>query len=159
MACEARELTFKAASLFIVNDRVDIALATGADGVHLGQEDLPLRAARKLMRDKIIGISTHSVSQAREAERDGASYIGFGPIFVTVTKATGHAPRGVAMLREICRAVKIPVIAIGGIREDNVTQVWDAGAAAAAIISDIMGADDVTDKVRRILKLRLQNAD
>ncbi len=157
LACEARELTLRAASLFIVNDRVDIALATEADGVHLGQEDLPLRAARALMRDKIIGISTHTLSQAKEAEREGASYIGFGPIFETATKETGHAPRGLSMLREICGAVKIPVVAIGGIKEENVTQVWNAGAAAAAIISDIMGASDVTEKVKRILAQKIKS--
>ncbi len=159
LASEARELTFQAGSLFIINDRVDIALATRADGVHLGQEDLPLGSARKLMRDKIIGVSTHSLLQAQEAEREGASYIGFGPIFATATKETGYAGRGVEMLREICEAVKIPVVAIGGIKEENVTQVWNSGADAAAIISDIMGAGDVTEKVRRILKLRMQNAD
>ncbi len=151
LASEARELTLRQGSLLIINDRVDIALATRADGVHVGQEDLPLRAARKLMRNKIIGVSTHSLSQAQEAERDGASYIGFGPIFGTATKETGYAPRGLAMLREIRRAVKIPVVAIGGIKEDNVTQVWEAGADAAAIISDIMEARDVAEKVRRIL--------
>ena len=139
--------------LFIVNDRVDIALACGADGVHLGQEDLPLSPARKLMAQKIIGISTHNEQQAREAERGGADYIGFGPMFGTTTKETGYAARGTNMLRLIREAVKIPIVAIGGIKEDNVTQVWQAGADSAAIISDILAATHIHAKVARIARL------
>jgi thiamine-phosphate pyrophosphorylase len=154
LAREIRQLSRAASSLFIVNDRVDIALAAQADGVHLGQEDLPLDIARKLMgKEKIIGISTHDLAQAQEAERGGADYIGFGPIFGTSTKETGYSPRGPAMLKEIRQAVKIPIVAIGGITEDNVSQVWEAGADAAAIISDLMRAGDVAEKVRRILSL------
>jgi thiamine-phosphate pyrophosphorylase len=135
----------------IVNDRVDIALACDADGVHLGQEDLPLTSGRRLMADKIVGISTHDVDQAKEAEQSGADYIGFGPMFGTTTKATGYNARGVEMLRQIRAAVKLPIVAIGGINEQNVREVWQAGADSAAIISDILGADDVQAKVRRIL--------
>ena len=154
LAREIRGLTRPAGCLFIVNDRLDIALAAGADGVHLGQEDLPLAIARKLMgREKIIGISTHDLAQAKEAEQGGADYIGFGPIFGTFTKDTGYSPRGAAMLKEIRQAVKIPIVAIGGINDTNVAQVWESGADAAAIISDLMGADDVAGKVRRILSL------
>lgn len=154
LAREAAELCRAAGGLFIVNDRVDIALAAKADGVHLGQEDLPLYIGRKLLgRDKIIGISTHDLEQAREAEQGGADYIGFGPIFGTTTKDTGYSARGLAMLKEIRQAVKIPIVAIGGINEANVTQVWQAGADSAAIISDLMRAKDVAGKVRRILSL------
>jgi thiamine-phosphate diphosphorylase len=154
-AVEAHSLTRNAACLVIVNDRADIALASGADGVHLGQEDLPLSVARRLLGPKmIIGISTHDLDQGREAEARGANYIGFGPIFGTNTKQTGYSPRGLSMLREIRKTVKIPIVAIGGITENNVAQVWDAGADAAAIISDIMGARDVEKKVRKILSLR-----
>lgn len=152
LAKEARALTRDAGATFIVNDRADIALSVGADGVHLGQEDLPLAAARKLLgREKIIGISTHDLAQAREAETGGADYIGFGPIFGTATKATGYAPRGLEMLREVRAAVKIPIVAIGGIKESNVAEVWEAGADAAAIISDLMGAEDVGKKAKQIL--------
>jgi thiamine-phosphate pyrophosphorylase len=155
LAVEARSLTRNAACLFIVNDRADIALAAETDGVHLGQEDLPLSVARRILGPKrIIGISTHDLDQAREAEAGGADYIGFGPIFGTNTKQTGYSPRGLSMLREICKTVKIPIVAIGGITETNVTQVWDAGANAAAIISDLMGASDMAEKVRKILSLR-----
>ena len=120
LACATRTLTRSYACSLIVNDRVDIALACDADGVHLGQEDLPLHAARKLMGDRIIGISTHSTEQAKEAEDGGADYIGFGPMFGTTTKATGYSSRGPAMLRQVREAVSIPIVAIGGITEGNV---------------------------------------
>lgn len=151
LAQEARALTLAAGGLLIVNDRADVALACGADGIHLGQEDLPLAAARKIMGEKIIGISTHDVEQARAAEHGGADYIGFGPMFGTTTKNTGYNARGTEMLREIRAAVKLPIVAIGGISEKNVAQVWQAGADSAAIISDLIGADDVAAKTRRIL--------
>jgi thiamine-phosphate pyrophosphorylase len=138
----------------IVNDRVDIALACDADGVHLGQEDLSLGVGRKLMGSKMVGISTHDLQQAQEAERNGADYIGFGPMFGTMTKATGYSARGVEMLRQIRAAVKLPIVAIGGINEQNVHEVWQAGADSAAIISDILGADDITAKTKRILTSR-----
>ncbi|HEY3302616.1 MAG TPA: thiamine phosphate synthase [Candidatus Binatia bacterium] len=154
LAKEARQLTREAGALFIVNDRADIALACNADGAHLGQDDLPLAAARKVLgREKIIGISTHDLAQVREAEAGGADYIGFGPIFGSTTKDTGYAARGLEMLRDIKQAVKIPVVAIGGINEGNVAEVWKAGADAAAIISDLMGAEDVATKVKRILAI------
>jgi thiamine-phosphate pyrophosphorylase len=153
LAWETRTLTKPHGCRLIINDRVDIALACGADGVHLGQEDMPLHAARKLMGDKIIGISTHDVAQAKEAEHGGADYIGFGPMFGTTTKSTGYTARGPDMLRQVRGAVKIPIVAIGGITENNVIQVWQAGADSAAIISDILGADDIAAKVTRILRL------
>jgi thiamine-phosphate pyrophosphorylase len=152
LAQTARSLTRSYGCRFIVNDRVDIALLCDADGVHLGQDDLPLEAAQKLMRQKIIGISTHDFQQAQQAEHGGASYIGFGPMFGTRTKETGYSARGLEMLREIRAAVGIPIVAIGGISENNVKEVWGGGAEAAAIISDILGAPDVTAKVRRILR-------
>lgn len=155
LALETRSLTRQAGCLFIVNNRVDVALATDADGVHLGQEDLPLNIARRILgTERIIGISTHDSDQARGAQARGADYIGFGPIFGTSTKETGYSPRGLSMLRDTRKTVKIPIVAIGGITENNVTQVWEAGADAAAIISDLMGASNVEEKVRKILSLR-----
>lgn len=155
LAKEARQLTREAGVTFIVNDRADIALACNADGVHLGQDDLPLAAARKILGEQmIIGISTHDLTQARDAEKNGADYIGFGPIFGSTTKDTGYLPRGLEMLREIRQAVKIPIVAIGGITENNVAEVWNTGADSAAIISDLMGVKDVAKKVQRILNLR-----
>lgn len=151
LARRVRTATRKRACKLIINDRVDIALAVDADGVHLGQEDLPLRAGKKLMGGKIVGISTHDLDQARAAEIGGADYIGFGPMFGTSTKDTGYEARGLDMLRTIRAAVKLPIVAIGGINEQNVRQVWDAGADSAAIISDILRADNIGAKVARLL--------
>lgn len=149
----ARSRTHTCDCKLIVNDRADIARAADADGVHLGQEDLPLRVAHKLMADKIIGISTHSMAQALEAERGAADYIGFGPIFGTQTKETGYSARGLDLLRQVRTAVAIPIVAIGGITEDNATQVWQAGAASVALITDILRADNIGAKVKRIVTL------
>ena len=153
LARSTRSLSRSRDCRLIINDRADIALTSDADGVHLGQEDLPLHAARKIMGQKLIGISTHDVNQAKEAERGGADYIGFGPMFGTMTKATGYAARGVEMLRQIRSAVRLPIVAIGGIKEENVQEVWRAGAESAAIISDILGATDIAAKTRRIIAL------
>ena len=151
MALTLRERTARAGCLFIVNDRVDIALAAQADGVHLGQEDLPLDAARPLVGNKLIGISTHSLDQAEAAERGGADYIGFGPMFPTRTKETGYASRGLSMLESVRRRVAIPIVAIGGITAENVAQTWESGADAAAMISYLTRSDDVEARVRSVL--------
>jgi len=151
LAKQARAVTRAHGCKLIINDRVDIALACGADGVHLGQDDLPLSAGRKLMGQKIIGISTHDLDQARAAERDGADYIGFGPMFGTRTKATGYEARGPEMLQQIRRAVTLPIVAIGGITEDNVQEVWQAGADSVAIIGDVLHDNDPGAKALRIL--------
>lgn len=153
LALAARERTARAGCLFIVNDRVDIALAAGADGVHLGQEDLPLEAARPLVGDRLIGVSTHSLEQAEAAERGGADYIGFGPMFPTRTKETGYGSRGLSMLEAVRRRVRIPIVAIGGITAGNAAETWERGADAAAVISYLTGGEDVAARVREILAL------
>ena len=154
LALMARELTAAVDCKLIVNDRVDIALASAADGVHLGQEDLPLQIGRKLLGDKLMGISTHSLEQAQEAEANGADYIGFGPIFGTATKNTGYTARGLEMLVRIKGAVDLPIVAIGGITEANIHEVWHAGADSAAIISDILRTQEIAAKVSAILARR-----
>ena len=154
LAREIRAETRAFGCFLIINDRLDIALACGADGVHLGQEDVPLGVARKLMANKIIGVSTHTSEQALAAEKNGADYIGFGPLFGTSTKNTGYAARGPAMLHDVRAAVTIPIVAIGGVSENNIAQAWRAGADSAAMISDLLRAPDVAEKVRRILALR-----
>jgi thiamine-phosphate pyrophosphorylase len=136
---------------FIINDRADIATVCNADGVHLGQDDLPLQAGRRLLGNKIIGISTHDLDQARQAQSGGADYIGFGPMFDSQTKDTGYSARGIDMLRELRANVTIPIVAIGGINEKNVSQVWQAGADSAAIISDILGSNNISAKVAGIV--------
>jgi thiamine-phosphate pyrophosphorylase len=139
-AVTLRELTLTFDATLIINDHADIALAVDADGVHLGQDDLPLKEARKIMGKKIIGISTHDLVQAREADRGGADYIGFGPIFPTITKEAG-APKGVDNIRVIKENVSIPVVAIGGITLDTLASVIDAGADAVAVASAICNGD------------------
>ena len=151
----ARELTQPFDCKLIVNDRVDIALASAADGVHLGQEDLPLRIGRKLLGDKIVGISTHTLDQAKAAEENGADYIGFGPMFGTSTKDTGYSARGLEMLAELRAVVSLPIVAIGGITEATVEDVWRSGADSAAMISDILKAEEISAKVRAILARRV----
>jgi thiamine-phosphate pyrophosphorylase len=140
-AVRLRSMIKQSDGIFIVNDHTDIALAVDTDGVHLGQDDLPLKEARKIMGEgKIIGISTHSLEQAEAAERDGADYIGFGPVFHTKTKAAG-SPKGIDMLREIRKHVHLPVIAIGGLDLENVQSVLEAGADAIAVASAILSGN------------------
>lgn len=147
------ELCRKTGAILLVNDRVDIAMLSGATGVHLGQTDLPLRAARKLMgQQAIIGISTASVEQAEAAEAAGADYIGFGPMYPGGAKQNAFG-KGVAMLREVRAAVGIPIVAIGGITEERIPEILAAGADAAAIISDVVYARDVAAKIKSILAL------
>ena len=137
----------------IINDRVDVALAVEADGVHLGQEDLPLTAARKIVgSEKIIGVSTHTAQQALTAEQEGADYIGFGPLFGTTTKVTGYTARGLEQLREVRQQVRIPIVAIGGITAGRAPSALQAGADAVALISDIVLALDIQDRVRTLLR-------
>lgn len=132
-------------AVFIVNDRVDLALAAVADGAHVGQEDLPATDARRLLGPgKILGVSTHDVEQALAARDAGADYIGYGPMFSTGTKDTGYTPRGPAALREIRRAVTLPILAIGGITLENVATVIAAGATAPAVISGVVASPDIS---------------
>jgi thiamine-phosphate pyrophosphorylase len=149
---EVRTICLRHDCLLIINDRVDIALAVNADGVHLGQEDLPLAAARKVLGSgKIIGVSTHDPEQAVSAERGGADYIGFGPLFGTNTKATGYTARGLDQLKEIRTLVRVPIVAIGGITAERAPAVLAAGANAVAMISDLVLTKDVTAKVQETL--------
>ena len=147
-----RSITKTFHAVFIVNDHPDITLAVDADGVHLGQDDLPLREARKIMgKDKLIGISTHNVKQAMDAEKEGADYIGFGPIFHTFTKNAG-TPKGIDMLHQIKKQIRIPIVAIGGINLENIRSVLEAGADAVAVASAILSGD-IEDNTRRFLDI------
>jgi thiamine-phosphate pyrophosphorylase len=131
-------------ALFLVNDRVEVALAVGADGVHLGQEDLHYREARRLLGEKkIIGITVNTPEQALEAARLGADYLGVSPIFATRTKPDAGEPAGLSLLREIRRRVRLPLIAIGGITLDNAPSVIEAGADGVCAISAVVTRPDV----------------
>jgi thiamine-phosphate pyrophosphorylase len=152
-----------AGALFIVNDHADIALAVDADGVHLGQDDLPIEHARNLLGSgKLIGISTHSPDQAKVAEAGGADYIGFGPIFRTSTKDAGPV-QGIEKIPVIKRTVSVPVIAIGGITLANVDEVICAGADGVAVISAVLSAPDrktaAAEMIRKIQKNRIQEPE
>jgi thiamine-phosphate pyrophosphorylase len=139
------------ARLFI-NDRVDVALLAGADGVHLGPEDLPVREARRIAPQLQIGYSTDDPEQARAAERDGADYIGCGAVFGTTSKADAANERiGIHRLDEVARAVRIPVVAIGGITVENVAQVAATKAAGVAVIGAVMRASDPAAATRALL--------
>ncbi len=140
-------------TIFIVNDRVDIAMLSGAGGVHLGQDDLPLDAARKLMGPgKIIGISTASIEMARAAQACGADYIGFGPMYPGGLKNNAQG-QGLKRLAQVRAVVSIPIVAIGGITEAAVPEVLAAGADAVAIITDVVKAPEVAAKLRSLLRI------
>lgn len=131
-------------TLLIVNDRLDVALAGGADGVHLGQDDLPLAAARRLCPPGfVIGVSTHNEAQVAAAVAQGADYIGFGPIFATATKRNPEPTVGVERLRAVCASTPVPVVAIGGVSLARVPELVAAGARAVAIIAAVNQAPDI----------------
>jgi len=145
-----REVTAAAGVPLVVNDRLDVALAAGADGVHLGQEDLPIEFARKLLgNDKIIGISSATIDEARQADVDGADYIAVGAIYPTQSKEDTR-PAGLATLRQVRQLTKRPIVAIGGITVDNVEAVLAAGADAIAVISSVVSAPDPQEAARQL---------
>lgn len=140
----------KGKALFLINDRADVALAAGADGVHVGQDDISYKRARKLLgKDKIIGVTVHDVREAKKAERRGADYVGASPIFATKTKSDAGEPMGLKKLAEIRKAVKVPIAAIGGITLDNAKEAVWAGADSLCAISATVGARDVKGAVKR----------
>lgn len=138
--------------MVLVNDRPDLAAIAGADGVHLGQDDLPIDAAWKILGPgKVVGLSTHTVHEAADAETLGADYVAFGPIYATTTKESLHAPRGLTMLREVRARVRVPIVAIGGITVENARDVIGAGADAVAVISAILGAENAEAATRAFI--------
>ncbi len=148
-----REITRQAGVLFIVNDDLDLALILDADGVHLGQDDIPIRFARPLMKNKIIGISTHSFDQVEEAVTAGANYIGVGPVFETITKKDREKLVGPDLLLKIKDKCPIPYVAIGGIGIDNIPTITQTGCRRTAVVSDILLAPDIEERCSQIKKL------
>jgi len=149
LALEFRRRTEAAGALLIINDRLDIALAAGADGVHLGQDDLPVSAARALTPELIIGASTHSLEEALAAEKAGASYVNIGPIFATLTKE-GAAPLGPEMIDRIAPKLRIPWTTMGGIKKTNINQVVSRGAKHPAVITAVTAAPDPSAAAREL---------
>jgi thiamine-phosphate pyrophosphorylase len=153
LAARAAELLRPRGIPLIINDRSDIARAAAADGVHLGQSDLPVAAARKILgRGALIGVSAGGVDEAREGERAGADYLGVGPVFLTRSKVDAGAPLGLAGLRRIRRQVRRPILAIGGVDARNAAAVVRAGADGVAVISAITGSADPARAAAEIIE-------
>lgn len=154
-ALEIVKLTQEANIPLIVNDRLDIAMAVDADGIHLGQSDLPIPVARKLWKsNKIYGASASTIQEALKAEKDGADYIGFGPVFggriVYEVKPDAALPSGLETLREVVSIVKIPIIAIGGITQSNLREVLDTGVKGVAVVAAVAWAEDMVKATQNL---------
>lgn len=153
LAVKFREITAKAGVLLIINDHVDIALSVGADGVHLGQDDFPLQAAREIAPDLIIGASTHSLPEAVQAQKDGADYINIGPIFPTSTKEGVERFLGPEAIAAISPAIAVPFTVMGGISEANIDQVLARGARRVAVVTAITKAANIAEQTRLLKEI------
>lgn len=154
LAWVLRRLTQEAGVLLIVNDRIDVALAVDADGVHVGQDDMPARLARQLIGpERILGVTAGTEEEARRAQEDGADYLGCTAVFPTATKPDHREPLGLDGLQRLARAVSIPVVAIGGIHAGNAADVLARGAAGIAVVSAVMAADDVEAATRQLRRI------
>jgi len=162
--CSTREFIIQALSIkdhlkrhnvpLIINDRIDIAQAVNADGVHLGQSDMPIEMAKAILKNSmIIGISAESLKDAVQAEKDGADYIGVSPIYATPTKTDSAPPLGLEGLREMRKSVKIPLVGIGGLNRENAGEVIKNGADGIAVVSAIVAADDPEKAARELSKI------
>ncbi|GAB6159198.1 thiamine phosphate synthase [Desulfotomaculum varum] len=155
-----RELTRQAGAVFIVNDHVDLALLVDADGVHIGQDDLPPNRVRELLgQERLIGLSTHSPAQARAAQAAGVDYIGVGPLFATRTKKDVCDPVGLSYLNYVVKNIDLPFVAIGGIKEHNIGQVTARGARCVALVTEIVAAPDIPAKVAALRQAMAINND
>ncbi len=153
LARELKKVCAESDVLFIVNDYIDLAIDSDADGLHIGQEDLPFATARKMLpADKILGCSSATLEEALNAEKEGADYIAVGSIYSTPSKS-GARLAGLKTLRQVKKKVSVPVVAIGGINEDNITHVISAGANAVAVISAVLGADDIREASQRLTEI------
>ena len=150
LAVHFREVTTRAGVLLIINDHLDIALAVGADGVHLGQDDLPVKAGRKIAPELIIGASTHSLEEALQAQEDGADYVNIGPIFPTKTKEGVESFLGPQAIADIRPKLKVPFTVMGGINETNMDQALEKGARRVAMVTAITQAPDMVGKVKAL---------
>jgi thiamine-phosphate pyrophosphorylase len=154
IACRLRRLTAEAGVLFLINDRPDLALACDADGVHLGPDDLPIEAARRVLGPhRLIGVSCGDVAEAHRAARAGADYIGAGAIFATATKTDAGAPIGLAALRTIAAATPLPVAAIAGINATNIADIAESGAHMACVVSAVTRAGGIVQMTRATREL------
>lgn len=150
---EILKLAARATVPFIVNDRLEVALACGADGLHIGQGDMPASEIRRLIPGKILGVSVATVDEAKRARDDGADYLGVGPIFSTSTKADAGAPISSCHIPLLKAVSGLPVVAIGGINANNLIEVARAGADSAAVISAVVCAEDMVDATRSLVEI------
>lgn len=153
-AKKIREICEKNNVLFLINDRIDVALAAGADGVHISkEEDMPYRYARKLLgKNRIIGLSAHTAKQALQNQKLGADYTSIGPIYCTTTKKPPRKPIGLEPVRQLRNRLKIPFVAIGGINEANIDNILKAGAKNIAVISRVVATNNVEQSVRQFIE-------
>jgi thiamine-phosphate pyrophosphorylase len=156
-AAEILDVTRGTDTMFVMNDRADLAALAGADAVHLGQGDISLSDARRIVGpDMTIGLSTHSIEQARKAIADGADYIGFGPVWATPTKAIPDPAVGVAQLAEVVKFSPVPVVAIGGIFPENLPDVLAAGARNVCLVRHLMESDALDERINALIE-RIMN--
>lgn len=152
-AVEMKKLADQYKVPFVINDNIEVALRAGADGVHVGQDDMPVEEVRKLLGDdKIIGVSAHNVEEAVRAEKGGADYLGVGAVYTTPTKEDASVV-SLEEIKKICDTVSIPVVAIGGIKEKNIMNLKGTNVAGAAVVSAVFGAEDIKETVQRLLKM------
>lgn len=153
-AIKLKKLCAKHKVTFIVNDRVDVAMISNADGVHLGLEDISVKDARKLLgRNKIVGGTAHSLKEAHEAEKNGADYIGFGHIYPTGSKVKTDKPKGTSQLIRVVNNIKTPIIAIGGIGSKNLKEVMDTGVNGVAVIGSVVRSKNPVEEVKKLKKI------
>jgi thiamine-phosphate pyrophosphorylase len=154
LAEAARKLTQSYHARLLINDRIDLALAVDADGVQLGKASLPIETARSLLGPrKLLGASSHSLEEAQEAERNGADFILFGPVYFTPSKAPYGSPQGLAALKKVVEKISLPIYAIGGIKPENIADARCAGVRGVALISAVMSAADPRDATKKMLNL------
>jgi thiamine-phosphate pyrophosphorylase len=153
LAQELRAITKEFGARLFINDRVDVAKAVNADGVHLGHQSMPVKAVRKAVgNDMLIGVSTHSIEEAKAADSEWADFITIGPIFETPSKASFGHPVGLSIIKELKKELNIPFYAIGGINSGNIAQVMGAGASGVAMISAIMAAEDIKKASSKLIE-------
>jgi thiamine-phosphate pyrophosphorylase len=154
LAQDMRSLTKEHSAKLFINDRVDVAIAVDADGVHLAHQSMPPEAVRRVVGDRmLIGVSTHTIEEAKAAEAGGADFITFGPVFLTPSKAAFGQPVGLICLKDVKKIVKIPLFGLGGIKGGNIAQVFSSGADGIAMISEIFRADDIRRAAEGVIRV------
>lgn len=153
-AARITAITRGTATRFVINDRADLALAAGADMLHLGQDDLPIAEARRIVGSMPIGLSTHSIAQAREALTHNPAYIGFGPVYPTTTKTIADPTVGTELLRQVVSFSTVPVVAIGGIFPDNIRDVFSTGARNYSLVRHLMESEQMEERIAELQNLK-----